>query len=158
MKHLQLPQALTLGLLSLCLATPLVATAKAKKETPSLQCERDGKLQACDDQPEVAKPKKGVASARLSRPSVSAWGRVGRFFMQFAFLGWNGRRRSWRFGPGRLAGVHLLGGFHHVAAHHQGYGAQASVDASVNHFSLFWCRLLQNPVNHFRLDTGVANA
>ena len=61
MKLLKLPQALSLALLSLCLATPLVATAKAKKETPSLQCERDGKLQACDDQPEVAKPKKGVA-------------------------------------------------------------------------------------------------
>jgi hypothetical protein len=61
MKLLKLPRALSLALLSLCLATPLVATAKAKKETPSLQCERDGKLQACDDQPEVAKPKKAAA-------------------------------------------------------------------------------------------------
>jgi hypothetical protein len=58
MKHLKLPQALSLALLSLCLATPLPAVAKAKKETPSLQCERGGQMQACDDQPEVAKPKK----------------------------------------------------------------------------------------------------
>ena len=35
--------------------------AKAKKETPSLQCERDGQLQACDDQTAVAKPKKVAA-------------------------------------------------------------------------------------------------
>jgi len=61
MKHLNLPQALSLALLSLCLATPLAATAKAPKEPPSLQCERDGKLQACDDQPEVVKPKKTAA-------------------------------------------------------------------------------------------------
>ena len=57
MKHLNLPQALSLALLSLCLATPLPAVAKAKNEPPSLQCERDGQLQACDDQPAVAKPK-----------------------------------------------------------------------------------------------------
>ncbi len=62
MKHLTtLPQALTLGLLSLCLASPIGALAKTKTAPPPLQCERDGKLQACDDQPEVAKPKKGVA-------------------------------------------------------------------------------------------------
>lgn len=61
MKLLKLPQALSLALLSLCLATPLVVTAKAKKETPSLQCERDGQLQACDDQTAVAKPKKVAA-------------------------------------------------------------------------------------------------
>ena len=61
MKLLKLPQALSLALLSLCLATPLAAVAKAKKPPPPLQCERDGKLQACDDQPEVAKPQKGVA-------------------------------------------------------------------------------------------------
>ncbi len=61
MKLLKLPQALNLALLSLCLATPLVVTAKAKKETPSLQCERDGQLQACDDQTAVAKPKKVAA-------------------------------------------------------------------------------------------------
>lgn len=46
MKHLKLPQALSLALLSLCLATPLPAMAKAKKEQPSLQCERDGQMQA----------------------------------------------------------------------------------------------------------------
>jgi hypothetical protein len=61
MKHLNLPQALSLALLSLCLATPLPAVAKAKNEPPSLQCERDGKLQACDDQPEMTKPKKAAA-------------------------------------------------------------------------------------------------
>ena len=61
MKHLKLPQALSLALLSLFLASPLPAMAKAKKEQPSLQCERDGKLQTCDDQPEVAKPKKAAA-------------------------------------------------------------------------------------------------
>ena len=61
MKHLKLPQALSLALLSLCLATPLPAVAKAKKEPPSLQCERDGQMQACDDQPAVAKPKKVAA-------------------------------------------------------------------------------------------------
>jgi hypothetical protein len=61
MKHLNLPQALSLALLSLCLATPLPAVAKAKKETPSLQCERGGQMQACDDQPAVAKPKKVAA-------------------------------------------------------------------------------------------------
>jgi hypothetical protein len=61
MKHLNLPQALSLALLSLCLATPLPAVAKAKKEPPSLQCERDGQMQACDDQPAVAKPKKVAA-------------------------------------------------------------------------------------------------
>jgi hypothetical protein len=58
MKHLNLPQALSLALLSLCLTTPLPAVAKAKNEPPSLQCERGGQMQACDDQPEVAKPKK----------------------------------------------------------------------------------------------------
>ena len=61
MKHLNLPQALSLALLSLCLATPLPAVAKAKKEPPSLQCERGGQMQACDDQPAVAKPKKVAA-------------------------------------------------------------------------------------------------
>ena len=61
MKHLNLPQALSLALLSLCLTTPLPAVAKAKKEPPSLQCERDGQMQACDDQPAVAKPKKVAA-------------------------------------------------------------------------------------------------
>lgn len=61
MKLLKLPQALSLALLSLVLASPLPAMAKAKKEPPSLQCERDGKLQTCDDQPEVAKPKKAAA-------------------------------------------------------------------------------------------------
>ena len=61
MKHLNLPQALSLALLSLCLATPLPAVAKAKNEPPSLQCERGGQMQACDDQPAVAKPKKVAA-------------------------------------------------------------------------------------------------
>ena len=61
MKHLNLPQALSLALLSLCLATPLPAVAKAKNEPPSLQCERVGQMQACEDQPEVAKPKKVAA-------------------------------------------------------------------------------------------------
>ena len=61
MKHLNLPQALSLALLSLCLTTRLPAVAKAKKEPPSLQCERDGQMQACDDQPAVAKPKKVAA-------------------------------------------------------------------------------------------------
>ena len=61
MKHLKLPTALSLALLSLCLATPISAMAKTKKETPTLQCERDGKLQSCEDQPEVAKPKKATA-------------------------------------------------------------------------------------------------
>lgn len=61
MKHLNLPQALSLALLSLCLTTPLPAVAKAKKEPPSLQCESDGQMQACDDQPAVAKPKKVAA-------------------------------------------------------------------------------------------------
>lgn len=61
MKHLNLPQALSLALLSLCLATPLPAVAKAKKETPSLQCERGGQMQACDEQTTLAKPKKVAA-------------------------------------------------------------------------------------------------
>jgi hypothetical protein len=39
----------------------LGAWAQTPKESPSLQCERDGKLQACDDQPKVAKPKKAAA-------------------------------------------------------------------------------------------------
>ena len=61
MKHLKLPQALGLALLSLCLSSPLGAWAQTPKESPSLQCERDGKLQSCDDQPKVAKPKKAAA-------------------------------------------------------------------------------------------------
>ena len=61
MKHLQLPQALTLGLLSLCLATPLGASAKTKTPDP-LQCERDGRMQACEDAPtDAAKPQKAKA-------------------------------------------------------------------------------------------------
>ena len=49
MKHLPtLPQALTLGLLSLALATPLGASAKTKNTPNPLQCERDGRLQACE--------------------------------------------------------------------------------------------------------------
>ena len=61
MKLLKLPQALSLALLSLCLATPLPAMAKAKKEPPSLQCERDGQMQACDNPADMAKPKKAAA-------------------------------------------------------------------------------------------------
>ena len=63
MKHLPtLPQALTLGLLSLALATPLSVSAKTKNTPNPLQCERDGRLQACEDSPsEARKPKKAVA-------------------------------------------------------------------------------------------------
>ena len=61
MKHLNLPQALSLALRSLCLATPLPAVAKAKNEPPSLQCERGGQMQACDEQATLAKPKKVAA-------------------------------------------------------------------------------------------------
>jgi hypothetical protein len=58
MKHHPLPQALRLALLSLCLAAPMGAKAKTPAPPP-LQCEKDGRLQACGDQPDVAKPSKG---------------------------------------------------------------------------------------------------
>ena len=60
MTHPTLPQALSLALLSLCLASPLGAHAKTKA-APPLQCEKDGRMQACDDQPELSKPTKGGA-------------------------------------------------------------------------------------------------
>jgi len=60
MKHHPLPQALSLALLSLCLAAPMGASAKPPAPPP-LQCEKNGLLQACDDQPEMAKPQKGEA-------------------------------------------------------------------------------------------------
>ncbi|NDC61264.1 MAG: hypothetical protein EBZ60_04500 [Betaproteobacteria bacterium] len=60
MTHHPLPQALSLTLLSLCLATPLGAHAK-NPSPPPLQCEKDGKWQACDDQPALTKPKKALA-------------------------------------------------------------------------------------------------
>jgi len=60
MKPPNLPQALSLALLSLCLASPPGAHAKTKP-APPLQCEKDGRMQACDDQPELSKPQKGVA-------------------------------------------------------------------------------------------------
>ena len=63
MKHLPtLPQALSLGLLSLCLAAPSGAMAKTKTTPNPLQCEREGRMQACEDSPsEASKPKKAVA-------------------------------------------------------------------------------------------------
>ena len=62
MTHLHLPRALSLALLSLCLTAPLASTAKTKNTPNPLQCEKDGRMQACEDAPtEATKPKKALA-------------------------------------------------------------------------------------------------
>lgn len=62
MTHLQLPRALSLALLSLCLAVPLASSAKTKNTPNPLQCEKEGRMQACEDAPtDSAKPKKALA-------------------------------------------------------------------------------------------------
>ena len=63
MKHLPtLPQALTFGLISLCLSAPLGAMAKTKAPPSPLQCEKDGRMQPCEDsQSDKLTTKKGLA-------------------------------------------------------------------------------------------------
>ncbi len=68
MKNHHLRQALTIGLLSLCTAAPLSAWAKNKSAPEPLQCEIDGRMQACEnqatnqDKPQKAKAFKAQAS------------------------------------------------------------------------------------------------
>lgn len=66
------PRVLSLALLSLCLSAPLASSAKTPNTPAQLQCDKDGRLQACEDAPAQAQQPRKAAAFKAQATDTNA--------------------------------------------------------------------------------------